>query len=135
MSEESEVQSKFVEFERLKERTESLTSAKSLLKEEIEEIDETRENLGQFKDVDRGEKFFFPLGSRTYGLGEITDTEKVLVNVGGDAIVKKGVPEAREILQERREQFEEQLSDVDRALQRAKKRLENLQTEIQKLQR
>lgn len=130
-----DLQRKIYEFETLQKKVESLTQTRELLKSEVEELEEAQRSLEEIKNLEEGDEIFFPLGSNSYGYGKITDSEKVLVNVGGDAIVRQEIPDAKDILEKKKEEFKEQLSDLSETIKRAKKKLQRLQADIQKSSR
>lgn len=133
--ESEEAQSKIFEFENLRERVESLARTKEIIQSEIDEIEQTKETFEEIKKLEEGNRIFFPLGSGSYGIGEIENTDEVLVNVGSNAIIKEKISKATDILEAKEEEFRSQTSRLDDTLNKAYKRLQKLQTEIQKMAR
>lgn len=132
---DQEVQNNIQQLQALRKRVESLIQTKEILKTEIEELNETLESLDEIRDVDGDEEVFIPLGSGSYALGEITETEKVLVNVGGSAIIKEDISDAKDIIEGKKKDFREQISETDDAIQKAEKKLQKLQANIGKSSR
>lgn len=130
-----EVQSKIFEFENLRNRAESLTRTKEMIHSEIDEIQQTKDTFQEIKKLGEGKKIFFPLGSGSYGIGEIKNTDKVLVNVGSDAVIKEKISKATELLEAKEEEFRSQLSKLEDTIEKVYKRLQKLQAEIQKMAR
>lgn len=132
---DKEAQSKIFEFENLRNRVESLARTKDIIQSEIDEIQQTKETFQEVKELEGGDKIFFPLGSGSYGIGEIKNTDEVLVNVGGDAIIKEEISKAKDILEAKEEEFRSQLSQLEETINSAYKRLQKLQAEIQNMKR
>lgn len=130
MSEE-DAQRKFMQLQMFRERLQSLSQTKQLLQDEVAEIQETLKAINEIEDLDDGEKMFFPLGSSSYGFGKLMNTDEVLVNVGGDAMIKTKNSRAREILEEKKEEFKKQVSEVDDTIGKIQEKLQNIQMELQ----
>jgi prefoldin alpha subunit len=66
--------------------------------QQLLEVEAIIQSLESLKDIDKDADAFCMLTPGIFVKSKITDNEKVLLNVGGKAVVEKSVDEAKELL-------------------------------------
>ncbi|MEW6329813.1 MAG: prefoldin subunit alpha [Candidatus Micrarchaeota archaeon] len=96
---------------------------------EIEATLETLRAMGGMKDGN----VLVPVGAGVQARGKISDTEKVLYELGAGVIVEKSVAEAISALTERRISLQNARSEMERGLSELGGRLQKLDAEAKRL--
>ncbi|RLF13031.1 MAG: prefoldin subunit alpha [Thermoprotei archaeon] len=110
----------------LKQRIDIATAAIS----EIENTIQALEELG--KAADEVEALIM-LGSSAYARGKITDTKKILVNIGSNIVVEKTVDEAKKYFESRADDLRRVIAETQQQLASVSARLAKLEPELRKV--
>ncbi len=97
------------------------------LSHRLADLAETRQAIAEMVSVKSGSEILLPLGSGNFVSGKVSDTEKILVGVGGGIAIKKSPEEALKFLDER-------VAEAGSALQELEKQFAQLEAELHRLQ-
>ncbi len=89
----------------------------------------TLKSIGDTKD----EEVLLPLGAGTHIQAKITDSEKVLIDIGSDVIAEKPISEAAQILEDRRARLEQTRDKFQNNIIEISKKIQQLDAEAKKL--
>jgi len=128
---QKELQQKMLAYRILESRIDSLMKQREFLANKLVEMQTTLESIDEIEKSK--EDVLFPLGSAAYTFGRVTDKNKMIVEVGADVAIEKNFTEARDILNERKNDMENALTTVQRNIQEASESLQILEPEIQQM--
>jgi len=131
MVEEKKLQEKLVLYQLLKARLESLNNQRSVVVSKLLEIDRTLESLNYIQDKE-GETIF-PIGSGIYLRTSGYEKGKVIIGIGANVLLEKELKEAKEILENRRKEFEKFLVEISNTMLSLSSKLEETAKEIQRM--
>ncbi|MFB6145319.1 MAG: prefoldin subunit alpha [Candidatus Nanohaloarchaea archaeon] len=101
------------------------------VEQSIEQVNETSTAAKDLKDEEVGSEMLVPLGSGVFAVGELKDTEKVVVNVGGDAFEKKEIDQARGILSERIDELKDTREELQGTVDDLQEEMQSIQQHLQ----
>ncbi|MBW2970609.1 prefoldin subunit alpha [Candidatus Woesearchaeota archaeon] len=129
-----QMQSKYYEFQLINEQLKELQQQAQVLEEQLGELQSTVEALGELKKTKKGEKLLVPVSQGIFAKAELKNNEKLVVNVGANTLVDKGVDETKELINERLKrvtEFKDQtMHNIEALSARAKELLEELQSMV-----
>jgi prefoldin alpha subunit len=88
----------------------------SVLDRGLLEIASTKTALGSLKKITKESSSLLPLGSGIFAKGMLLKQDKVLMDVGGGAIVEKDITQAEEVLSSREKDIQNNLTNYQQAL-------------------
>jgi len=88
----------------------------SVLDRGLLEIASTKTALGSLKKITKESSSLLPLGSGIFAKGMLLKQDKVLMDVGGGAIVEKDIMQAEEVLSSREKDIQNNLTNYQQAL-------------------
>lgn len=93
-----EVQEKYMEFQMLQAQMQAVQRQMEALAEQAHEMDIVQNALDEFSKSKKGSDMFVTLTPGLFVKAKLEESENVLLNVGGGAMVQKSVPQAKEIV-------------------------------------
>jgi len=130
MTDKKELQEKALAYRILETRLESLAKQRDLLAKRMIEIEST---IGSIKDLQKSkDEVLFPLGSNSYTFGKVTN-DKMIVEIGAGVALEKNPEEAVKILEERKNEVEEVIKNIQNQMVDIANRLEILAPELESL--
>ncbi len=97
------------------------------------ELDKTIESLEYFDSLDGSVEALMNLGGGVFAYVDVKDSKKMLVDVGAGVIIEKEVKDAIETLKKRKENIQQNVSQLEQALQQIVNQAEKIQMEIAEL--
>ena len=128
--EEKEKQSRMIQGYVLQENLRSIEAREEMLIRYLEELHQTKESINELKGA-KASDALISMGSTNFVKGKITDTNSVIVNIGGGAAIRKSREEAIEILENRIKEGEKALEQMERQKQIIISNLNKLQSSIE----
>ncbi len=90
-------------------------------------LEEHSQTISALKSLDAmNSETLFPLGAGTFTKAKVTDTKKVLIEIGARAIVEKPVDDAVKILEEKKTNLEKALKETQATFAQVLARIEEL---------
>jgi len=128
---QKDLQEKVLAYRILESRIDSLLKHREFLANKLVEVQTTLESIDEIEKSK--EDILFPLGSAAYTFGRIVDNNKMIVEVGAGVALEKNLTEARDVLNERKNDVENALTTIQRNIQEASESLQVLEPEIQQI--
>jgi len=128
---QKELQEKVLAYRLLESRIDSLLKQREFLANKLVELHATLESVDEIEKSK--EDVLFPLGGAAYTFGKVTDKNKMLVEVGAGVALEKNFTEARDILNERKNDIENALTTIQRNIQETSESLQVLEPQIQQI--
>ena len=128
-----EVQEKYLELQLLQRQLQAVHQQIEALESQAQEMDIVHAALDDFSRTKKGSEMFVTLTPGLFVKAKLEETENVVLNVGGSAMVQKSIPEAKEIVANQGSELrklQEELADQMRKLQ---EQAEKAQEELRKL--
>jgi prefoldin alpha subunit len=132
MEENKELQEKVLAHRILEVRLDALLKNRDQMVARLNEIENTIESINEIK---KNDGFLFPLGSDTYVFGNVTNKEKLVVEMGAGVAFEKTFDSAIEILKKKKSELEKLISEAQEEISKTSLALEQIDSEIQKLVR
>ena len=131
MTDEKELQEKMFVYRTLESRLETFTKQRDLISNKIVEIMSTTSSIDEIGK--NQENILFKLGSEAYTYGNITDKNKVLVEIGAGIVLEKSIQDGKEILNKRKEEMENALKEIQNNISQISNAMNQLGPEINEL--
>ena len=132
MEEKDELQHKFILYQLLQQRVEELKQQIEMLQQKNMEMETTKFALGEINSMKEGNDVLVPLGSGCYVYGKATNSKKILVDIGSGIMTNKPAEEAKNIVEEKREEIEKLVLNLQSELVTAVNTINNLVPDLQK---
>lgn len=122
-SEQEDFQRKFVEYNIYKSQVEGIVKELALLNSTANNLQMAKQTLENINELKEKPEVMLPIGGNAFLKADVKDTEHVLVGIGSDVIVKKGIPDAVSTIEKQlddinkaRNKMEEQVKDIDKKM-------------------
>ncbi len=129
-----ELQNKVYEYDELQKTLKTLETYKEGVLSSIREISATQDTLKELKKMKKENEILFPLGAGIFSFGKINNSSEVLLNIGANTITKKSVETAEILLEKRKKEQEEILTNIENQIQENYSKFQKIVGEIQKIQ-
>lgn len=130
---EREMQSKYMQYQMMKQQMNMFAERKTAVDEQITELDGTIQALTKLEKVKKGEEIWSPLGSGSFVRSDIKDTEKVMIAIGAGIVTRETRARAIEILQSRLDEFSKAQASITGEMETLGEAIGKLETELEKL--
>ncbi len=130
---EKELQTKYIQYQLLRQQLTAFSEEKALIDEKINELNATIDALHKLEDAKKGGEIWSPLGSGSFVRSDIKDVEKVMIAIGAGAVVRETRERAIEIFQGRLEELNKLQSDILRELEIIARTVQRLEPELEML--
>jgi prefoldin alpha subunit len=131
---DEEMQKKIVQFQILESNLKVLQERAGLISQRLDEFQKTREAINELEKT-KPDKALIPLGSGNFVQGSIENTDDIIVSMGSDIALKKSREGALEVLDKKVTEMENSLNDITKKSQAIVKGLEEIQCEIESMQK
>ena len=131
---DEDMQKKIVQFQILESNLKVLQERAGLISQRLDEFQKTREAINELEASKPG-KALIPLGSGNFVQGSVENTDDIIVSVGNDIALKKDRKGAVEILDKKITEAENSLNDITKKSQAIIGGLEEIQCEIEAMQK
>ena len=112
MINEQEIQQMYMQFQMMKQQMDEAIQNKQLLDQKMMEIITTKSAIADLKKTKKNDEIWTPLGTDSFVSAKLDNVSEVAVNVGANVIVKKTLPEAIKIIENK----EKELQDIDKKM-------------------
>jgi len=102
---EQELQAKYIQYQLMKQQLAAYIEKKNAVDEQLKELNATIDALHKLESVEKGKEIWSSLGSGSFVMSDIKDTEKVMIALGAGVVAKETRERAIEILQGRLEEL------------------------------
>ncbi len=126
---EKDLQNAVMNFRMLEARLDALIKQRDIVIAKMSELGATMDGLGE---LGKSREVLFSLGSDAYTVGQVTDRENVLVDIGAGILLRKSVDEGRVTLNRKKDELEKSLNDLQGEIKGVSSMMEQLNAEIQR---
>ncbi len=130
MEKNRELEEKILAHRILEVRLGALLKNRDQMIAKLNEIENTIEGINEIRKSD---KFLFPLGSDTYVFGNVTNKEKLVVEMGAGVAFEKTFDSAVETLKKKKNELEKLVAETQEEISKTSLALQQIDSEIQKL--
>jgi len=128
-----EVQQKYMELQMMQHQVQQVQQQVEALEAQAGEMDAVLEILDDFSFAKPGSESFVTLTPGLFVKARIEETDKVLLNVGGGAVVQKSVPEAKQVIAVQAGELRKLQEELATQLQKLAVSAQSAQEELRKL--
>jgi len=129
---EEDLQRRSMQFQILQANMQVIHERQRALSSRLQEFEETKQTIGEMKSVKDGSEILVPIGSGNFVAGKVSDTEKVLVGVGGGIAIKKSPEDALKFLDERAAEAKSAMQELGDHFAQTENELRMLQSEARR---
>ena len=133
MSDDKILQQKYLEVQTLNQQIQQLHQQSQVLERQKNELLSLSQTLDELDTVKPQSKMYAPLGGGLYVESIITETKKVLTNVGADVVVSKTLEETKQIIEEQIDDLQNVVETVENRVQEMMKKGQRLHKEMMAL--
>ncbi len=131
MVNEKELQEKMLIYRTLESRLETLTRQRDLVSSKIVEIIST---ISSIDEISKNQKdVLFKLGGEAFAYGNVTDKNKILVEIGAGVVLERLPEDGKEILNKRKQEMENALKEIQNNISQISNAMNQLGPEINEL--
>jgi len=127
------LQEKILHYRIAESRFNQLIQQRNFILQKIEEFNLTKKTLEEVSRL-KGNEILVAVGSLTYINAKLTNTKKVIVEVGAGVALEKTVEEAKKTLEKREKNLKDALKKLEVEIQKTNQLLLLYQKELQRLQ-
>lgn len=131
MTTEGELQEKMLIYRTLESRLEVFTRQRELINNKLVEIVSTVSSIDELGK--KQENILFKIGGEAYAYGDISDKNKILVEVGAGIILEKSIEEGKDALNKRKQEMENALKELQANIAQVSNAMNQLGPEINEL--
>ena len=124
------LQQKYLELQTLNQQVQQLHQQSQVLAQQRTELLTLSQHLDELDKVKTKSKMYAPLGGGLYVEGIITETKKVLTNVGAGVVVPKTIEETKQIIEEQIDDLQKVIDTVEKRVQEGMKKGQQLHKEM-----
>lgn len=128
-----EVQQKLIFYQLLQRHLEQLREQAMLLERMFIEIETTKQTVGDMKKLKEGNEILVPLGSGFYTHGKVSDTKRLLVDLGMGILVKKDTKSTDNVLENRRKELDNASRELQNDMVNTVKKMNELGMELERM--
>lgn len=133
MADQKELNEKYWEFQILEQKLKQVNQQLLNLDNQLLEFQRIGENLDDIKKTKKNTEILVNLGGGVFSKAELKDRNNVLMNVGANIIVEKGIPSSKEIINSQIDQIKDVAKQLEQEFQILAIDSQILQKDLQKL--
>ena len=130
---QKELQKMYLELQFLDEQMKQIQKQITMLDEQLVELNNTIQALDDFNKTAVGTKILVSLSPGIFTTAELKDNKELLVNVGGNIVVKKNVAETKDLLKKRFDSIKKYRDLTLAEMQKMGLKASNIEQEINKI--
>lgn len=104
-----------------------------IVRQAISEHERAIETIKQLKKMNAGDELIVPIGANSLVYVTLSDTDKIVVRLGGDVSAEKDADSSIAYLNEKRGELENSHREMATALQRMEQEAQKIQTRLQEI--
>lgn len=128
-----ETQQKFMELQMLQMQMQQVQKQVQALESQADELDVVTQALDELSKSKVGSETFVTVTPGVFVKAKLEEVDKVLLNVGGGAVVEKSIPDAKRIVSEQAEELRKLQNELSGQLEQFSARAQKGQEELRKL--
>jgi len=129
---QKELQKMYLKLQLLDEQMKQIQKQITMLDEQLVELNNTLQALDDFNKTAVGTKILVSLSPGIFTTAELKDNKELLVNVGGNVVVKKNVAETKGLLKKRFDSIKKYRDLTLAEMQKMNLKAVNIEQEINK---
>jgi len=130
---QKELQKMYLELQLLDEQMKQIQKQITILDEQLVELNNTLQALDDFNKTAVGTKILVSLSPGIFISAELKDNKELIVNVGGNIVVKKTVDETKDLLKKRLDTIKKYRDLTLAEMQKMNLQAVNIEQEINKI--
>lgn len=131
-SSEQDIQRKYIQLQMLRQYATAMSEEKAMLEARLNELMVTLNAVQSLKEAKKGEEIWSGLGSESFVMSDIKDTENIIVGIGAGVFVRAPRQRGLDILAERRVEMEKLNRQLAEELNGLGSQMMHLEGELQK---
>lgn len=131
--EQAEVQSLLLRLRQYQAQAEATSQELLFVRQAIGEHEKAIETIKQLKRVKAGDELIVPIGANSSVYVTLSNTDKIIVRLGGGVSAEKDPDSSMEYLKEKKEELENSQREMTGVLQRMEQEAQKLQARLQEL--
>lgn len=128
-----EVKEKYMELQMMQHQAQQVQQQVQALESQAGEMDIVQQALDDFAQSKAGSPAIVTLTPGLFVKAKLEETDKVLLNVGGGAVVQKTIPEAKKVIAEQATELRKLQEELSAQLQKLAANAEKVQSELRAL--
>jgi prefoldin alpha subunit len=128
-----EVKGKYMELQMMQHQAQQVQQQVQALESQAGEMDIVQQALDDFARAKAGSPAIVTLTPGLFVKAKLEETDKVLLNVGGGAVVQKTIPEAKKVIAEQATELRKLQEELSAQLQKLAVNAEKVQNELRAL--
>lgn len=117
MADETTFEEKYRELQQLQQQAEQITEYVGKLQGQQQELENSIEALTELQKTTVDTEILAPIANGIFLKAKLKDNQRLVVNVGAEVTVEKGIPEVLTLLAEQKEKIAENISEAETILQ------------------
>lgn len=126
-----EAMEKYTELQMLDQQTNQIQQQLSLLENKLIQLKDLQSNLDDLNKTKEGTEILAPIGAGIFVKSAVKDPKNVLMNIGGDVVVKKDVVHSKKLIEEQVIEIEDILGNLSKELAHFNLKSQSLRQELQ----
>ncbi|MBS3167824.1 prefoldin subunit alpha [Candidatus Woesearchaeota archaeon] len=131
MSENNQMQHKYMEFQMLMQQLQQLEQNSENIEKHINDLMKLNENLDVISNTKKDTESLIPLGNGIFLKGSLNDNQSVVMNVGSNLCVEKSLHEAKQTVNIQMQEVSDFMIQLKTEINNTRNKLMQLQKEIQ----
>lgn len=108
-----EIQQEYMKLQNLDSQMQEIQENVQKLQEKVSQLEELKESVKKVENFEEGSKLQAPISPGIYLEGELKNKNQLLVNIGADVFVKKGIEGAQEVVDGRIDRVKDLIQDLN----------------------
>ncbi|MBA7541920.1 Prefoldin subunit alpha [subsurface metagenome] len=133
MKQQAEAQSLVLKLRQYQAQAETASQELMFVRQAIGEHEKAIETIKQLKKMKAGDELIVPIGANSSVYVTLSDTDKIIVRIGGGVSAEKDHDSSIEYLKENKEELENSLREMTGTLQRMEQEAQKLQARLQEI--
>ena len=130
---QAEVQSLLLRLRQYQAQAEATLRQLNVVNQAIEEINRAVETIKYMKNLQNGDELIVPIGAGSFIYATLSDTNKVIVGIGGGISAEKSPDDAIKHLERRREELQKTQQELTNLMQRIEMEAQRIQARLQEI--
>lgn len=131
MTDEQQAQQQMQQYQQIQQQMQQVEEFIEQVQSNIEEMEGTLGAIGDLEDQEVGSEILVPIGSGVFVTGELKENDTVVTNIGGEAFEKKDLDSAENLIQNKKEEFEDTKEELHSTMQDLQGQMQQIQQQLQ----
>ena len=129
-----ELQKLYLEYKAVEQQTKQIEEQLATVEAQLGEADNIKSSLDDVKNIKQGSDILVPVSSGIFVKAKITDSDKVIVNVGSDIMVGKTLDGAKKLMDQQKKEIENVRDSMVRVLYELNMKARLIQEQLMRYQ-